>query len=144
MMQMNEVFAQWQAEIAQAQTTTIQRPAPTNHIPYNSNLAASNLPGMYYPPSPMTRISQESNMTSQALSPQVPQVYAHYAPVPEPTAVEMPGSFPAGTMLQRPVSTVERPISVNAVCHVIMERSLLDVLILVRNGGSFSRRYSTN
>lgn len=140
---MNEVFVQWQAEIAQAQTNTLQHSASTSHMPYNSNLAAPTLPGIYSPPIPMPRVSQQSNMASQALSPQVPQVYAHYAPVPEPTVVEMPGSFPVGAMLDRPMSTVERPVSVNVVRYVITKRRLLGVLILVRNGGNSSRKYST-
>lgn len=125
MAQMNDVFAQWQAEIAQSQGP----PAFPSNMPYpvqQPHLAppppsSSPIPphGMLSPPSPLTPLSQHSNATSPSMSPQVqvPQLYAHYAPVPEPTAIEMPGSLPAGAVLEPPpvAAPGQRPASVNVV-----------------------------
>ncbi|KAL1612052.1 hypothetical protein SLS60_000275 [Paraconiothyrium brasiliense] len=128
MIQMHEVFAQWQAEIAQAHGVAAHKPANMPYGAQQPNLASPTPPGMLSPPSPMTPLSQHSNMTSPSLSPQipqipqiqqvqqipqVPQVYAHYAPVPEPTAIEMPGSLPAGVMLEPPPAAIPRPSSIN-------------------------------
>jgi hypothetical protein len=117
MAQMNDVFSQWQAEIAQAQGVTAQQPG----LPYGAQqqgLASPTPPGMLSPPSPMSPLSQYSNMASPSLSPQIPQVYAHYAPVTEPIAIEMPGSLPAGVMLEPPPAATPRPSSINVVCCI--------------------------
>ncbi|KAL5404918.1 hypothetical protein PMIN03_008826 [Paraphaeosphaeria minitans] len=124
MAQMNDVFAQWQADIAQAQSGTPHAAPPAQQVqvqglvqPY---LASPIPPGMLCPPSPITPLSQQSNVTSPSLSPHatqpphVPQVYAHYAPPPAPTAAEMPGSLPAGVMLEPPPPPpAARPSSIN-------------------------------
>ncbi|KAF1975474.1 hypothetical protein BU23DRAFT_552431 [Bimuria novae-zelandiae CBS 107.79] len=113
MVQMHEVFAQWQNEIAQAQRPASLQHLPRNKMPYNPNVVSPpSSTGMLSPP--MSPMSQQSNITSPPLSPQRPQVYAHYAPVPEPTAVEMPGSLPGGALLEPPVMpATQRPPSVN-------------------------------
>lgn len=126
---MNDVFAQWQAEIAHAQSGLPYAP-PTQQVQVQPSLASPTPSGMLSPPSPITPLSQQSNVTSPSLSPQVPQVYTHYVPAPDPTAIEMPGSLPAGVMLEPPPAAA-RPSSINVVGHTCREN-----VVYVLIGGS--------
>jgi len=111
MMQMHQVFAQWQTEIAQVQGFPQQLHPSNDALPPHQGALSPQL----LPNSPA---SYPSSLASPPFSPHSPQVYASY--VPQPMAVEMPGTIPvatvpAGGLLQLPPAPVQRPTSIHEV-----------------------------
>jgi hypothetical protein len=147
MQQMQEVFYQWQAELAQQTYAVPQSFAPVPYAPQPQQWSPSQPPPPHsgyaspqlLPNSPMSGYTN----TPPPMSPQPQAVFAHYAPAPEIAAVEMMGSVPEGPpavrMLEAPAA---QPSVQKTSVHVGLSRSrqlLLDVDYAQKKKSFFSK-----
>ncbi|KAF2691570.1 hypothetical protein K458DRAFT_411301 [Lentithecium fluviatile CBS 122367] len=108
MQQMQEVFNQWQAEIAQQIQPRPQTFVPPNVAsyaphpqpwnPYPAQQQQPPPPTGYSSPQllPNSPMSNYSSPSTPSMSPIPPAVFAHHAPAPQFAPVEMMGSMPQG------------------------------------------------